>query len=154
MERVAIKEQDDHNKCNCVYCKYTVTPEVHDKRFIAEAIAIQQYIKLDELPNLQKALEKASVNSEIWLELVFLIKKIIENKIALTEAISHASIGLIHFEWYKIGVYLRKQANVYRKNARVERKAAEIEGAAVWERVANDLESCAHIIDNGMHWNK
>jgi len=150
VKRVAIKT----DSCDCVYCKYPVTPEVHDKRFIAEAVAMQQYIKLDQLPNLQKALEKASVNSEIWLELVFLLKKIIEDKIALTEVISHASIGLIHSEWYKIGNYLRKRAKDYRKNASIERKDNEIEGAAIWEGVAEDLESCAYAIDNGMHWNK
>jgi hypothetical protein len=150
VKRVAIKT----DSCNCVYCKYTATPESHDKRFIAEAVAIQQYIKLDQLPNLQKVLEKVSVNSEIWLELVFLVKKIIENKIALTEAILHASIDLIHSERYKIGDYLRKRAKDYRKNARIERKANEIEDAAVWEGVADDLESCAYVIDNGMHWGK
>ena len=150
MKRVAIKT----DSCDCVYCKYTVNPEIHDKRFIAEAIAIQQYAKLDQLPNLQKALGNASVNSEIWLELVFLLKKIIENKIALTEAISHASIDLIHSERYKIGDYLRKRAKDYRKNARIERKANEIEDAAVWEGVADDLESCAYVIDNGVHWGK
>jgi hypothetical protein len=150
VKRMAIKT----DKCDCVYCGYTVTPEVHDKRFIAEAVAIRQYIKLDQLPNLQKVLEKVSVNSEIWLELVFLVKKIIENKIALTEAISHASIDLIHSERYKIGDYLRKRAKDYRKNARIERKANEIEDAAVWEGVADDLESCAYVIDNGVHWGK
>jgi hypothetical protein len=150
VKRVAIKT----DSCDCVYCKYTVNPEIHDKRFIAEAVAIQQYAKIDQLPNLQKALGNASVNSEIWLELVFLIKKIIENKIALTEAISHASVNLIHSEWYKIGDYLRKRAKDYRKNARIERKDGEIEGASVWEGVAEDLEFCAYAIDNGMHWNK
>jgi hypothetical protein len=143
VKRMAIKT----DSCNCVYCKYTVTQESHDKRFIAEAVAIQQYIKLDQLPNLQKVLGNASVNSEIWLELVFLIKKIIENKIALTEDILHASIDLIHSERYKIGDYLRKRAKDYRKNSRIKRKVNE--DAAVWEGVADDLESCAYVIDKG-----
>jgi hypothetical protein len=76
MERKAIKD-DSYLELD----KNTL----HDKKFIAEAVMLKKYVNFNQLPNLQKALENENINGDVWMELVFLIKKVIKGRIALTE---------------------------------------------------------------------
>jgi hypothetical protein len=46
---------------------------------------IKQYVDFNQLPNLKLVLNNEEVNGDVWLELVFLIRKVIKEKIALTE---------------------------------------------------------------------
>lgn len=150
--RTPIQNQVDW-KCNCPYCLDGCSQDIHNKKFIAEAIAIHSHIDWNKIPELREILVSRPPQNVVWLELVFLIKEVIENKLALTEIISHASIDLVKTEWSKIADYLEKRAKEYRRSAKKAKKDSEGEEATIWEGVAEDLEACAYVIDKGMHWN-
>lgn len=147
-------QEEDVLKCNCAYCHDGRTTNVHDKKFIAEAVAIRSNINFKKLPNLYKALSNEGVNKEVWLELVFLIKEVIETRCALTEIISHATISLIKSEWQQIAAYLEKYIVEYTRLANKTDGDLVVKESDVWKTVIRELESCVYVIGKGLHWRK